>query len=182
MVNLRPQTGPRHPQPRFRVLLTEDRPRRDEVEHWTCQLPRLLEPMGVRAYLAGTGREAINVAEEHVIHAAVVDLNTPVDNASDRSRYGGPDVWLLELLGRMPRRPPIVVVNSPALTQRQVQRLLHDALRLGVFAVLNQPFELNQLLAVFQKVLDRVYEGAWPEGRQATEPPSHQPPDDFNNP
>lgn len=148
-----------HSVARFNVLLTEDRARHDEVEHWTRQLPRLLEPLGVASFLARTGRQAVELAEHHEIHAAVIDMATPVD---EQTKAGGDGMWVVELLNRMEQGPAVVVINSPAFTQRDVQRSMHNALRLGAFAVLNRPIELNQLLAVFRKVLDRQYKGTWP--------------------
>lgn len=165
MVNVRPQPGslpaPASPAPRearFNVLLTEDRLHLGE-EHWTCQLPRLLQPQGVASYIAYNGQEAIEMADQLVFHAAVVDLGTPVREPNALEAGG---LWLLELMQRMPNRPPIVVINSPAYSQRQVQHLLRESLRLGAFSVLNKPIDLERLLAVFQKLLDRQYKGTWP--------------------
>ncbi len=164
MVNVRPSQADQHA--RFNVLLTRDRPH--SAPHWTNQLPRLLEPQGVASYLAESGRQAIDLAETLEIHAAVIDLGTPRGDATPIARHGGArgmpsgGLWLLELMRRMPNHPPLVVINSPAYSQRQLQRMLQEALRLGAFCVLNQPVGIEQLLNVFRRLLDRHYRGTWP--------------------
>ncbi len=141
---------------RLNVLLTEDRPRGDG--HWCQQLSRLLEPQGVHTHLARTGREAIDFAQTYAIHAAVIDMNTPIDATGQTNT-----AWLLELLGRLPNRPPFIVVTSPMFDQAQAGRVLNLALKAGAFSVLNRPVSLNEMLLVFQRLVDRVYEGSWPD-------------------
>jgi CheY-like chemotaxis protein len=165
VVNVRIQPGAR-----FNVLLTEDRPH--APGHWTEQLPRLLEPQGVASYLAHTGREAFAMAEHLEFHAAVIDLGTPLGGddeslphravASATGGQGDAGWWLLELLRRLPNRPPVVIVRGATFTDRQVNRLLAEALRRGAFSVLNTPVHLEELLRVFQRLVDRQYQGAWP--------------------
>ena len=81
---------------------------------------------------------------------------------SRASQAGPAGLWLLELLRRMPNQPPVVLLRKPAYSRSQAERILRDALRLGVFSVMNKPVELEQLLAVFQRLVDRRYSGAWP--------------------
>ena len=115
-------TRKHHPNARLNVLLTLDRPHGGE--HWTSQLPRLLEPQGVAAYVAASVSEAMSVAHELPIHAAIVDLGTPMGESrlSNHGMTGGigggsadpSGLWVLELFRRLPHRPPVVVVHSPA--------------------------------------------------------------------
>lgn len=170
MVNVRPQSR----EVRFNVLLTEDR--EHAIEHWTHQLPRLLEPQGVQAYVARTGREALDLAGRLEIHAAVIDLLTPPSDADRAATRGPGGLWLLELFRRLPRRPPIVLVSNHAYTPAQAQRLLNEALRLGAFSVINRPVELEALLAVIRRLVDRRYDGAWPARRPAPGEPTPPPP------
>lgn len=163
MVNVRPQS-----EAQFNVLLTQDRPLTST--HWTVQLSRLLEPQGVASYVARTGREAITVAGQVRIHAAVIDLGTPLGDLAMPRAGGDAALWLLELFRRLPNRPPVVIVQSQTWTQRQIERLLHEALRLGAFSVLHKPVNLEDLLRVFQRLVDRQYRGAWPG--PGTPPPS----------
>jgi len=161
---------------RFNVLLTEDRPQAEE--HWIGQLPRLLEPQGVLVYVARSGHEAIELAGELTVHAAVIDLGTPRGARSPRGDATGAQrpteglpqaqemmpagVWLLELFRRMRNSPPTVVLRSPAYSRAEAERLMQEVLRLGAFSVLEKPVQLEQLLSVFRRLLDRQYRGMWP--------------------
>ena len=159
MLNLRPpQPEPLNPGTRFRVLLTEDRARPDE--HWTRQLPPMLGPLGVHASIAASGKEALSILESTPIHAAVIDLNTPAPKGSD-SATGG--LWLMQVIQRLPHKPPVVVVNSHSYSQRQVQRLLNQALELGAFSVVNWPVQIDTLLSTFQRLIERAYNNNWPK-------------------
>jgi DNA-binding response OmpR family regulator len=160
------QPDPR-PNARFNVLLTEDR--EHTAGHWTRQLPRLLEPQGVKAYVARTGREAVEMVNDLEIHAALIDLATPQDDVANQPAGTGSSpvgeaqgLWVLEVLKRQPTRPPIVMVNSLAIARIQAQRFLNDALRLGAFSVVNRPSDLEDMLAVIRRLIDRQYEGTWP--------------------
>ncbi len=169
MVNVQFHSDSREPLPqmaggrgRFNMLLTQDRPQ--DAGHWSSQLPRLLEPQGVVSYVVRSGVDAVAVAERFEVHAAVIDMATPRNEADGgaaiNSRAAG--LWLLELLRRLPNCPPVVIVYDAHVNQRDIGRLLHEALRLGAFSVLNKPIGLDQLLATFQRLVDRQYRGAWP--------------------
>ena len=162
---------PTQPDPRmnarFNVLLTEDR--EHSPGHWTRQLPRLLQPQGVRAYVARTGREAVALVNDVEIHAALIDLATPQDAPANPAPGNSPSsvgdaqgLWVLEVLRRLPNRPPVVVVNSRAIARIEAQRCLNQALRLGAFTVVNRPSDIEDMLNVIRRLIDRQYEGAWP--------------------
>lgn len=169
MLNVRP-TQPdapdgRDPAARFRVLLTEDRARPDE--HWTRQLPPMLGPLGVQASIAADGSQALRILEATPIHAAVIDLNTPAPQngpgpGSGANQTSGGGLWLMQVIQRLPHKPPVVVVNSHSYSQRQVQRLLNQALALGAFSVINWPVQIDTLLATFQRLIERAYDNHWP--------------------
>ena len=157
MLNVRPNQPdtPGQP-PRFRVLLTEDRARPDE--HWTRQLPSMLSPLGVQAAIASDAKQALSILETTAIHAAVIDLNTP---APQNETGGG--LWLMQVIQRLPDKPPVVVVNSQSYSQRQVQRMLNQALDLGAFSVVNWPVQIDTLLSTFKRLIERAYNNTWPQ-------------------
>ncbi|MEM1446974.1 MAG: hypothetical protein AAGF84_13025 [Planctomycetota bacterium] len=148
--------------PRLQVLLTQDRDHPDE--HWTRQLPRLLAPLGVDARLAADTDEAVHVTRTVRVHAAIIDLATPPGPGTGSSKLEPPasGLMLLEVLRRLDQTPPTLVVNAPA-PPKQAQRLLNEALRLGAFAVINRPVQLNTLLGAIQRVLHRHHQNHWPQ-------------------
>ena len=60
---------------RLNVLLAEDRPH--APEYWITQLPRLLEPQGIRTYIVQCGQEAVDMAQQVQFHAVILDLASP---------------------------------------------------------------------------------------------------------
>ncbi|MEM9414346.1 MAG: hypothetical protein AAGA29_02560 [Planctomycetota bacterium] len=178
MLNVRPPIPPSDPngptgRARFRLLLTEDRAHAEE--HWTRQLPAVLRPMGIDALIASTGQQALDLIQNDPIHAAVIDLATPKSPAdagkpnADTTPGAGGGLWLMQVIQRLPQKPPVVVVNSRSYSQRQVQRLLNQALELGAFSVINRPVKLDALLNTFQRLVERAYNNTWPDG--ANPPP-----------
>lgn len=174
MVNVRPPIPPveettRSPG-RFNVLLAQERTQSQQP--WAQQLGQLLEPQGVRAYVAYTGREALATVDQVVFHAAVVDLATPRD-AADRAGEPEPGgLWLLELMHRRQFRTPVVVVDSRPVAGRDLERALNRALKLGAFTVVSRPRTAESVLAAVQRIIERRYRGRWPSPEP---PPSHEP-------
>ncbi|MGD9789430.1 MAG: hypothetical protein AB7Q00_05860 [Phycisphaerales bacterium] len=136
-----------------------------EQDAWVDHLPRLLEPIGVSSFRAGTGRQASEVIRSVPIHIAVVDLGLPLEESGARSddvAEGG--TRLLELLSRLPEPPPTVVVKR-SRTHRDDLREISAALRAGAFAVVDRPRgtgDLNLMLEVMRRCLTRFYQGRWP--------------------
>ena len=133
-------------------------------DRWVDRLPRLLEPMGVRSVVAPSGRAATRVIETTPIHVAVVDLGLPMDDAQPGGSEAG--AKLLELLSRHANRPPTVVIKRTR-TSRDEAAELSAALRAGAFAVLDRPRgdgDLELLLNVLRRLLERHYAGRWPGG------------------
>ncbi len=145
-------------QGRLNVLLTVDRPREDE--HWTRQISVFLQPMGVNAIIADTGQEAIEIAKNTQIHAALIDLETPTGTTAQSSAGG---FWLMELLNRLEYQPPVIVVRSPTFDRQELDRLLIESMRLGAFSVLDKPLNMEDVLANFKRLLDKQYRGNWPQ-------------------
>lgn len=139
-----------------------------QADPWVERLPRLLEPLGIHSLHADTGAHATRLIRSHRIHVAVVDLGLPLDHptpdhdpAPDLDA-GGPR--LLELLARLDEPPPMVAVKRNR-THRDGCREIADALRLGAFAVIDRPqslADLDLVLGVFRRILERHYRGRWP--------------------
>lgn len=137
-----------------------------ESDPWVNRLPTLLQPMGVRSYLAASGQEASRVIRENAVHVAIVDLGLPFDAPDARSApapgEGGPR--LLQLLARLDQPPPTLVIKRRRTT-RDDQREIAAALRAGAFAVLDRPrdtADLEVVLEVLRRVLLRHYANRWP--------------------
>jgi CheY-like chemotaxis protein len=156
---------------RLNVLLTQDRPR--GVESWIEQLPRLLEPQGISTFVARSGEEALGYVEQVAIHAAVIDIATPMASPDAHAPsavpvratpHPGEGAVLIQRIRRLPHPPPIVVIHSPLPRHADFNRLHHDMLRLGAFTILQRPSpsEFDLLLSVFHRLVDRFYQGAWP--------------------
>jgi len=132
------------------------------------RLPRLLEPMGVVALRAGTGREATEVIQHNPIHIAVVDLGLPLDQPGAVEHHEGEveegGSRLLEILSRLSQPPPTVVVKR-GRTHRDDCREIAAALRAGAFAVIDRPramSDLEVMLQVLRRCMDRFYKSRWP--------------------
>ena len=143
---------------RLNVLVT------DRGERWSSQLPCLLEPQGVQAYRVRNSGEAVELIEATPIHVAVVDmyLDTEADAAPTPQRLPG-GLKLLQVIQRIEARPPaVLVVRSRHFDPRVDNFVLAEALKLNAFTVLDQPVELEQMLAVLRRALERYFGGAWP--------------------
>lgn len=133
---------------------------------WVERLPKILEPMGVHAVRASTGREASDVIRRTPIHAAVVDLGLPLEGEAVEDEAAIPEggVRLLELLRRLETAPPVVVVKAMR-TARDDRRVMAAALRAGAFAVVDRPHstrDMETLLETLRRLLTKHYAGRWP--------------------
>ncbi len=144
-------------------------------EHWADCLPRLLEPMGVHAWTVHSGRQATDLIKKVRVDIAVVDLSLPLDEQADNAAASAAaeeaGVRLLELLTRLPSRPPTLVVKRRR-TRREDTRELTHALRAGAFAVIDRPVNLETVLQVMRRVLCRHYADRWPGASGNCSPPS----------
>jgi CheY-like chemotaxis protein len=127
--------------------------------------------MGITSLRAASGCQARRVIQTHRIHIAVVDLGLPLDEPGQTcpDREHAPDLdeggpRLLELLARLEQPPPVIAVKRRR-SERDDVRDLNAALRLGAFAVVDRPKELgdlNLILNVLRRCLERHYQGRWP--------------------
>ena len=82
-----------------------------------------------------------------------------MEPAGDRRPAGH---QVLQLLRRMDPAPPVVLVRPPQVSRRESVRGLNDALREGVFAVLDRPLGLEPMLETLRRVVRRHYADRWP--------------------
>lgn len=122
-----------------RILLADDD---DEVRQGMFDL---LHGMGLEVLSAGTGREAVEIAQgRRELHAALLDFHMPV--------YTG--LECLPLLRSAHANLPCIVVSGD-LTQGMEQ----SALAAGAFAVLSKPVQPDLLRTEVLRALS-----SWPAG------------------
>jgi CheY-like chemotaxis protein len=148
--------------PRLNLLLTCAAWQPDP---WVDRLPPMLEPFGVVSLRARSGMQASRIIQDVNVHMAVVDLALPLEETEAFEpdlAEGGPR--LLEILSRLSAPPPVVAVKR-SRTHRDDARDIAAALRLGAFAVIDRPrdpADINLLLDVLRRCLERHYRGFWP--------------------
>ena len=69
---------------------------------------------------------------------------------------------MLQLLRRLDEQPPVVVIRPADPSLRENTRSLGQSLREGVFAVLDQPVAIEDMLEVMRRILRRHYADVWP--------------------
>jgi DNA-binding NarL/FixJ family response regulator len=112
----------------------------------------------VRSLRAHSARQAADLIQTYPIHIAVVDLRLPFDSGATADEAG---VRVLELLSRLSSPPPTVIVKR-GRSMRDDLRDLHHAIRAGAFAAVDPPVELEHMLRVLRRTVERFYGGAWP--------------------
>lgn len=128
-------------------------------DSWADHMAALLEPMGVQSLKASTVRQAEDVIRHREVHIAVVDLGLPIDARCPEQEGGA---RILDLLRRLENPPPTVIVNSPR-SARDAVRDMSAALRFDAFAVVDRTgADVEVMLKVLQRALDRFYRGRWP--------------------
>ena len=112
------------PVARLNVLLTHSRPRERFTygkTEWPELVSRLLSPVQIQTYVAGTSGEALSLAESHPMHVVVVDFQLPC-------RSGMPDgaeaMNLVRLLQKLRRHDgaPAVAPKLPAASHGSAGR------------------------------------------------------------
>lgn len=148
----------------------------DEGDRWAEQLPRLLEPQGVRAFRTANVDEAIALMQNTPMHLAVVDLGLGQQDGPRGAQPGSPEadrgrerlpggLKLLQVIQRLEDRPrAIVVVRGRRFDPRVDNHVLTEALKLDAFSVLDRPVQLEQMLVVLRRALERYFGGTWPSG------------------
>lgn len=149
---------------RLRLLLSWGGWRPDS---WADSLDCLLRPLGVESMRARTARQAEQVIRSMPIHIAVVDLGLPLDAPDGRTCPEEAGRRILDLLRRLPAPPPTVIVRS-SRASREAARDLTAALRFDAFAVVDRTSaDVELMLKVLQRCMDRFYHGRWPTAAPA---------------
>lgn len=132
-------------------------------DSWADRMAALLEPMGVTALRARTCRQAEQVIRTTPVHVAVVDLGLPIDGVNHGDEGGA---RILDLLKRLESPVPTVIVRSHR-TSRDMTREMTAALRFDAFAVVDRrSADIELMLKVLQRAMDRFYHGRWPGEHQ----------------
>lgn len=155
-----PNQGPSlAPNGRFNLLLSyagwQDTP-------WVDRLPMILLPMGIKSHIASSANAAQRVIETNPIHIAVVDLALPLGDELGQDEESG--TRILNLLSRLASPPPTIVIKRKK-TAREDTREMNAALKAGAFAVVDRPHdqrEIESLLEVLRKCMNRYYQNRWP--------------------
>lgn len=119
----------------------------DSEADWFGSAAGLLEPHGIHAVQARTGREALSRIEAGDIHVAVLDQNMP--------QLSG--LQVVKLSRECKDAPPAIL-----LARDLTSNFMHEALLMRVFSVLRKPVDLDLLLETLARVVKRKYEGKWP--------------------
>ncbi|MBY0309217.1 MAG: hypothetical protein K2Q09_10785 [Phycisphaerales bacterium] len=163
-----PANPPTDPTPGRLTLLLSTPPWR--ANPWAHSLPAVLAPHGVQAVHATSARQAERIIRTMQVHLAVVDLSTPMDDTACAAAYDADTAShleeagtrILELLSRLRQAPPTVVLKGPQ-RQRDEHRQVHHALRCNAFAVVDRTAaDLETMLAVMHRALNRFYKDRWP--------------------
>ena len=133
-----------------------------QPDSWADRLPTLLAPMGIQCARASGASDAARLIQSGPFHLAVVDLRLPLDGCA-KSNPGAEEggARVLELLSRLECPPPTLVVRRNR-SSRDDTREMEAALRAGAFAVIDQPVDLELMLKVLSRALQRFYRGQWP--------------------
>lgn len=109
------------------------------------QLGAVLEKDGYRVLSAGSGKEALRIAQEEALHGALLSMQM-----ADLS-------WIDTLRGM---KEAAATVPSILLSSEPWKELQLEALDMGVFAFMQKPVTHEILRTAVAKLLER----RWPEG------------------
>lgn len=133
----------------------------DVRDQYSEPLRVLLEPHGFTIHRVRSGADAIWLAEQRVVDAAVIDSELP----------DMPGLRVLRAIRSLGAVMPIILVGRPGAPSEQ-EHLLRSALELRAFSVLAQPVDLEVLLGQMARLFDRFLAAL----RAGTEPPTPESP------
>lgn len=101
------------------------------------------EPEGYNTYLAGSGREAVEIAREVVIHALITDMNLP-------------DISGLDTFGFI-KKEFQVVLPCILLSRDASKEMLLRAISAEAYAVISKPIKLDVLHFAMKQIMKKYY-------------------------
>jgi len=105
---------------------------------WPAALRDIFRPRGVDLLVAGSTRDFVNVIANKRIYATIIDMDSP--------RYNGLATIRI-IRSEYPLMPCLLLKNRPN------KALLDEALRLGVFSVIDKPVDMG----ILREQLDRLF-------------------------
>ncbi len=117
----------------------------DEDEGYRRCLQETFEPKGYNTYLAGSGRDAIEIAREVVLHALIMDTNLP-------------DISGLETFGYIKREVKLIL-PCIFLSGDTTKELMLKALSANAYTVISKPVDLEVLLFTVERLIKKYYPG-----------------------
>jgi DNA-binding response OmpR family regulator len=127
------------PQSRYSLLIT------DEDEGYRRQLQKTFEPKGYNTYLAGSGREAIEISREVILHALIMDMNLPDISGLEAFRYIKREVRLTL---------PCIFLSGDT-----TKELMLKALSANAYTLISKPVNLEVLLFAVEQIIKKYYLG-----------------------
>lgn len=126
-------------QGKYSLLIT------DEDEDCRRHLQETFEPKGYNTYLAGSGREAIEVAREVILHALIMNTDLPDISGLETFRYIKREVKL--------------VLPCIFLSGETTKELMLKALSANAYTVISKPVTLDVLLFAVEQLIRKYYHG-----------------------
>ncbi|MCP4363687.1 MAG: response regulator [Planctomycetes bacterium] len=115
----------------------------DEMSRETIR--EFFEPDGYNTYMAGSGKEAIEIARDVLIHALITDMNLP-------------DISGLETF-RFIKKEFQIVLPCILLTRNASKEMLLRAISAEAYAVISKPTNLDVLRFAMKQIMKKYYRG-----------------------
>ena len=117
----------------------------DEDEGYRKCLQETFEPKGYNTYLAGSGREAIEIAREVILHALIMDTNLP-------------DISGLDTFCHI-KREVRLILPCIFLSGDTTKELMLKALSANAYTVISKPVNLEVILFAVERLIKKYYPG-----------------------
>ncbi len=120
----------------------------DEMSRETIR--EFFEPDGYNTYMAGSGKEAIEIAREVLIHTLITDMNLPDINGLETFRFIKKEFQ--------------IVLPCILLSKNASKEMLLRAISAEAYAVISKPIHLDALRFAMRQIMKKYYlrEGKFP--------------------